>query len=307
MKTNLKSSHRRVAPPSGRALGALAILLLATSAHAQNLIVAETYSEHVFELPPGGGQSIFVSGLGDPYGLAFDRTGNLFVASTDGGNIYKVTQAGTSSLFALAGGVLALAMAGNGNLYASDYANGNIYKYTPDGMQSTVVSGLHDPYGLAVDSANDLFVADQFGARILEITPGGSESVFASGLAAWGLAFNREGNLFEADFGSGNIYEFTPGGVRSTFASGLDEPLGLAFDAAGDLFESDYGSGAIYEFTPGGEQSLFAAGAPYEAPAGLAFQPTPEPAVLGLLAAGGITAFMAWRRAPRRLPRVNET
>jgi hypothetical protein len=72
----------------------------------------------------------------------------------------------------------------------------------------------------------------------------------------------------------------------------LNNPLGLAFDSAGDLFEADYGSGNIYEYTPGGAQTTFASG--LSNPAGLAFQPVPEPSALGLLAVGA-AAFLVRR------------
>jgi hypothetical protein len=71
--------------------------------------------------------------------------------------------------------------------------------------------------------------------------------------------------------------------VRSTFASSVGNPIGLAFDSAGNLFESNYSGQKIYEFTPGGMLSTFAS---VSTPAFLAFQPVPEPSLLGLLAIG---------------------
>jgi len=112
----------------------------------------------------------------------------------------------------------------------TDFSGGNIYKFTPGGVESTFASGLHNPWGLAINSAGDLFVSEYGNNTIAEITPGGAQSTFASGLnTPYGLAFNSAGDLFEADANSQNIYEFTPGGMRSTFASGLLFPTLLAF------------------------------------------------------------------------------
>ena len=56
-------------------------------------------------MTPGGTVSTFVSsGLSEPYALAFDASGNLYVAN--GGNnstISKVTPGGTVSTFVLRG------------------------------------------------------------------------------------------------------------------------------------------------------------------------------------------------------------
>ena len=74
-------------------------------------------------MTPAGAVSTFVSsGLDDPYGLAFDAAGNLYVAN---------------------------------------YGNNTISKVTPAGAVSTFVSsGLDDPDGLAFDAAGNLYVAN---------------------------------------------------------------------------------------------------------------------------------------------------
>jgi sugar lactone lactonase YvrE len=131
-----------------------------------------------------------------PEGLAFDRTGNLFVGDQ----------------------------------------SGHIYKFTPDGTRSTFVSvPFFDLEGIAFDAAGNLFVVRGNEGAVVEITPGGVESVFASGLGLpAGLAFDSTGNMFVADpeggtNGAGVIFEITPNGDKSIFASGLNDPLELAF------------------------------------------------------------------------------
>jgi DNA-binding beta-propeller fold protein YncE len=78
-------------------------------------------------------------------GLAFDSAGNLFVAN------YGISQPG----------------------------EGSISKITPNGAQSTFVSGLSYPNGLAFNSADDLFISE--GGIIDEITPDGVQNTFAIG------------------------------------------------------------------------------------------------------------------------------
>jgi hypothetical protein len=48
-------------------------------------------SDNIYEFTPGGTRSTFASGLNQPFGLAFDSTGNLFEADQFSGNIYEFT------------------------------------------------------------------------------------------------------------------------------------------------------------------------------------------------------------------------
>ncbi len=164
------------------------------------------------------------------------------------------------------------------NLYVA--SGNNIIQITPGGVQSTNVSGLNSPTGLAFDSAGDLFVLEyqpENGA-IIKITPSGGQSPFTSGLYyPSALAFNSASNLFVAGLDGalqGYIFEFKPGGGESTVASGFSGSGGLAFDRAGDLFESISGGGDIYEFTNNNgtlstSPGIFASG--LITPGGLAF------------------------------------
>jgi glucose/arabinose dehydrogenase len=199
LKANFKSTIRAACHPFCGVVCAGAVMLVASSAQAQNLFVSDKLSGNIYEFTPGGVQTTFASGLSEPRGLAFNSAGDLFVAGTD---------------------------------------SGNIYEYSPGGVQTTFASGLSLPGELAFNSAGDLFVSDDGSGNIYEFTPGGVRSTFASGLdQPVVLAFDSAGNLFDSDWGTiptgtingGSINEFTPGGAQSTFASPLDKPWGLAF------------------------------------------------------------------------------
>ena len=57
-------------------------------------------SDHIYQFTPSGVRSPFASGLADPWGLAFDRAGDLFEADLKSGHIYEFTPGGTRSTFA---------------------------------------------------------------------------------------------------------------------------------------------------------------------------------------------------------------
>jgi sugar lactone lactonase YvrE len=236
-----------------------------------DLYEADFSSNTIFKFTPDGTKSVFASGLGGPYSLAFDSSANLFVADYNSGTVFKLTPAGTKSTFASGlNRPIGLAFDSSGNLFVADQFSNTIFKFTPAETKSVFASGLGGPVGLAFDSSGNLFEADFGSGAIFKFTPDGTKSPFASGLSGpVGPAFDSSGNLFVADYNSGSIFKFTPAGTKSTFASGLSNPAGLAFDSSGNLFVADQGSGTIFIFTPAGTKSTFASG--LSAPSGLAF------------------------------------
>jgi sugar lactone lactonase YvrE len=271
----------------------------------------------IYQFTPTGVQSIFASGLSRPRGVAFNTTGNLFVANMTcdntacQGTLVKIAPDGVQSTFATLGeqdfqpeGV-AFDLAGNLFVMAIDLNDPNlastIYKFTRDGVQNTFGTVPGQGFGLAFDSAGNLFAAcgDQ---TIYKFTSDGTRSVFVDssafndGEGPIDLAFDRFGNLFVSTesglFSSPNdgILKFTPDGVGSPFATGLDNyPRGVAFDRVGNLFVAEVGVdpnpvpiGDILKFTPDGGETVFAQNigtGNNTGPEFLAFQllPTPRP------------------------------
>ena len=309
MKTKLTESKFKCAPGAARRLFSRiacfgAAILICSGAWAQNLFVSgsDARGGEIFKFSWDGGQSIFASGFTEPWDLAFDNAGNLFVVDYDRGGlrgdaaVYKITSNGVRTTFASGLSYPAyLAVDSTGNVFVADYNHGIIYEYKPTGSRATFASGLHHPVGMAFNSAGNLFVVDNsaniYLGRIYEYKPDGSRGTFAvldpSDRPA-DLAFDSMGNLFMADLG-GKIYRYDTGVLgrhrRTTFGSVPSSAQSLAFDSAGNLLVVDAGDvsgsgtatlNAIYKFTQQGARSIFASGqALGESFACLAFQPIP--------------------------------
>jgi sugar lactone lactonase YvrE len=195
----------------------------------------------------------------DPYGVAVDRDGTLYIADAgDNNRIRKIgaggavtTLAGSVEGFADGvGGAAAfhtpsgLACDAEGNIYVADTGNHAIRKISPQGVVTTLAgngtAGFRDglgaqaqfngPIGVAVDASGDVYVADTYNDRIRVIRADGHVITLAGG--------EKPGY----QDGSASVARF-------------DTPTGLAVDALGNVWIADTRNNAIRKLTPRGEVS----------------------------------------------------
>ena len=168
-----------------------------------------------------------------PAGLAFDRLGNLFVASFDNNYLKRIDPSG-----AIANA------AGTG----FTFLNGNV----PPIAQPTVV---------AVDSNNTVFVNSEYGGTVVEVSSQGIISLLPTLGVPNGIAVDPSGSIYIADSSNHQIrrYDLT-GSVRTVAGTGtpgfsgdgasallaqLQSPRSLALDPEGNLYIADAGNSRI--------------------------------------------------------------
>jgi sugar lactone lactonase YvrE len=160
----------------------------------------------------------FLNDLVNPTGLAFDRTGYLYISSRMEGTIYKVS---------------------------------------PEGHREIYAEGMGVATGIAFDGDENLYVGDRTGT-VFKISRDRQIFVFATiepSMAAYHLAFGPDGNLYLtgptiSSFDHG--FRITPAGEVTSFYRGLGRPQGLAFDVEGNLYvaASLAGQRGIVRLTP---------------------------------------------------------
>lgn len=202
------------------------------------------------------------AGFADPFGLAIDGAGNLFVADAgDNNRIAMVapdgsvtTVAGQREGFADGAGAAAafhtpsaIAIDAKGNLYVADTGNHAIRKVTPAGVVTTVAGNgqpgysdgtgsqaqFNGPVGVAVDRAGNVFVADTYNDRIRRIAPDG----LVSTIAGDGVPGDLDGRAQAARF---------------------DTPTALVVDAEGSILVADTQNGAIRKLSRDGTVTTLA-------------------------------------------------
>jgi sugar lactone lactonase YvrE len=198
--------------------------------------------------------------VSDPFGVAADSAGNVYIADYGNNRIRKVSSNGTIAT-----------VAGNGT-----------QGYSGDNGAATSAE-LHLPIGVAVDSAGNLYIADTYNQRVRKVSNGTITTVAGNGTAGysgdngpatsaeldypWAVAVDSAGNLYIADYGNNRIRKVSSNGTITTVAGDgtagykgdngpatsaeLYEPYGVAVDSSGNLYVADYGNNRIREVSGG--------------------------------------------------------
>src|SRR5260370_6199009 len=176
-----------------------------------NLFVGDADPRAIYKFTPDGKKSTFATGVSS-FGMAIDRSDNVYVSGSD--SIFKFTPEGVKITFdSELANQIDLAFDKTGNLFVADMAvfdarlGRSIFKFSPDGTKSTFTSGLEHPIDIAVDGAGNLFVTevtapDASSHSILKFSPDGTRSTFTSAVARagpLGMAADLSGNIFVAN------------------------------------------------------------------------------------------------------------
>ena len=231
---------------------------------AGNIYVADTANNTIRKMTPDGlvttlaglaGQPGSADGTNsiarfrNPWGVAVDGAGNVFVADMSNDTIRKINTNGVVHTFAGLAGV-----SGNANGFGND-------------------ARFNNPFAVAVDSAGNVYVSDTANNAIRKITagrvvtplaglPGSAGNADGNGSDArfWnpqGLSVDTAGNIYVADTGNNLVRKITPEGVVTTLpasgdkANALNSPGGVAVDSTGNLYVADTDNHCIRKLTQG--------------------------------------------------------
>ena len=197
--------------------------------------------------------------LGDANSIAVDGAGNVFVADYTNNAVREVMAGtGITKTIAQVYQPWAVAADAAGHVYVTSQhgrttGDWDIYGlvYEIDANTGSYVggaSGFISPRGIAVDAAGNLYVPDEGNRAVYEVMAGTKTKVtIASAINAQGVAVDGLGNVFISD--GQTVREIIAGtGTVVPIGSGFSNPQGLAVDAAGNVFVANYiGNSGVVE------------------------------------------------------------
>jgi len=271
---------------------------------AGNLLIADYYNNRIRQVSNGVISTMAGKGtpgfsgdngpavtaqLNNPFALALDGAGNLFIADYGNNRLRKVsggivtTVAGNGTVgFSGDGGSAAsaqldaphgLALDSAGNLYIVE-TTGNRSRIVVAGVINTAATGqLTQPWGVAVDSADNVYFADTGGNRVRKLSGGTVTTVVGTGTAGFSgdggpavsaqlnspasVAVDAAGDLYIADSANNRVRKVTGTTITTVAGSGvpasdqLTSPTGVALDSAGNLYIADTGNNRVRKLAGG--------------------------------------------------------
>lgn len=230
--------------------------------------------------PSEGGKMLFQ--LGQPYGMAVDSKGNLYVADTKVGAIFifntetRDVQLIKNKVEAHFARIIGLTMDDNDRLFVADPGLRHVLVFDAQHKAQDVISdGMVEPSMLAIDTQNRLlYVSDisldqilVYDADSLKLkrkmgTTGKNHELTTPGDFAkpTGVAVDKEGNLYVADTLNDRIEVFDADGgfIRAWGKNGdgpgyFARPKGVAIDTDGHIWVADGMQDRVQVFTPEGQ------------------------------------------------------
>lgn len=199
-------------------LGALSLSCAPSCAWGQQYTI-NTYAGNRTAGFSGDGGSPTSAEFNLPLGLAFDSSGNLYIADSANARVRKIS-----------GGTITT-VAGNGTT-----------GYSGSGGAATSAEML-SPSAVAVDSNGDIFIADTGNHVIWEVENGATAT--AAKVSAGTITV----------FAGTNTGGYTGDGGPATSAE-LDFPTGVAVDAAGNVYIADSANNVIREVSNGNIKTI---------------------------------------------------
>ena len=213
----------------------------------------------------GDGSAATAASLSNPWQLAVDSAGDLFIVDAPTSRVREVNAA--TQIISTVGGTGFAGFGGDGG--------------------AATAAALNHPRGVAVDGSGNVLVADTGNQRIRVFPLGGNISTLAGGGSGYdgslgtsailgapnGVALDSEGDLYIADTYNNRVREVTPSSPPGTYgtistivgtgiagfagdggaalSAEINSPTSVAVDSLNNVYVADAGNMVIRHYNPG--------------------------------------------------------
>jgi hypothetical protein len=273
------------------------------------------------------------SGFNNPWGVAVDRNGNVFVADTGNSAVKEILAVGGYTTVKTLGSGFnspkGVAVDGNGNVFVADTGNGAVKEILEAGGYTTIKTletnwtpnPFPQPVAVTVDGSGNVYVADLTYESIAELpASGGYTAINTLGVFAGapvGVAVDAFGNVFVANEGS-TVLKISAGCQNSaSCVSNLGSGFGIVYAVAVDWGNNVYvssqnatGNGTLKEIVASGGYSSIKTLLPGNGPLGLSVALNGDvylsyigiPTITEIVAPGSTAGFSISGTAPNIAP-----
>jgi trimeric autotransporter adhesin len=188
----------------------------------------------------------------------------------------------------------------NGNIFIADTKNNSIRKVNAAGVINNYITGISEPFDIAADDSGNIYYTMSLGNAVMKCTPTGANTIIANGFSTYlpagpygytgdlwwfsncrlsGIAVDKNGNVYIADHWDNVIRKITPDGTTFVIAgktglgnggydgdggpadmATLNGPRRLTIDNAGNVIFSDGGNYRIRRIDTNGIINTIAGG-----------------------------------------------
>ncbi len=213
-----------------------------------------------------------------PYGVASDASGNLYVAQNSGQSILKInagTHETSTYLTSVAGNSLMPASVwidAQNNLYIADGGNDRIVEWSISTNSLVATYSAPNVQAVATDPWGNIWWGTSDG-NVNEMS--GPPGLISDLGSVTSMAFDSFGNLFVADSGSNEVWEYTLSSSYTT-QSGVVEcassPCGVYIDTSNNLYVGNGSS--VFEYAAPSYTTGMPLSPIFSQPAGIAADPS---------------------------------
>ena len=268
------------------ALRAIPVFLLAVVSIIQFILIESNASQanaaERYQLVTKWGSKGTGDGqFNDPWGIAVDSSGNVYVTDTSNNCVQKFDSNGTFiSKWGSSGSgdgqfneLRGVCVDSSGNVYVADHVGLRIQKFSSDGTfitkwgkYGTGDGQFYYPCEIAVDSSGNVYVTEDSNTRVQKFSSSGvfitkwgsrgtGDGQFDSGPT--GIAVDSSGNVYVGDDSMpiAYIHKFNSDGTFITkwnLNGFVSYPEGIAVDSSGNIYVADYSGSSVSKFSSSG-------------------------------------------------------